>query len=138
MINKSIYVIMFMLSINGGLLIVQYSIADLYGMELKNLNNEPIKSHVVDVIRIGTLNEVTQNIQDTNFNGTVNGQPFNRVIDFNQAMAYSVFELARLLTGTQIFYIMMQFGVPEFVVAIMVVPYIFLLIRTMVGLLRGF
>lgn len=138
MINKAIYVIIFMYAINGGILIAQYTMADIYGLELTNAEGTTYKSRILETINIDEFNQVTQNIENTNFQGNVSGNPFNRVVDFNVGMAYSVWELVRLLTGTEIFFLLMFFGVPEFVVAIIIVPYIFLLIRTIVGLLRGF
>ena len=138
MINKSIYVIMFMLSINGGILVVQYTIADLYGMELTNHKGEPYKSQILDSIGIDSINRITNNIQTTDFHQNVSGHEFDRVIDFNVGMAYTVWEFVTLLTGMYVFYVLIHFGVPEFVVAIMAIPYTLLLIRTIVGLLRGF
>ena len=138
MINKSIYVIMFMLAINGGILIAQYTIADLYGMQLVNHKGEAYKSRILDSIGIDEINKVTRNIEQTDFTGNVSGNPFDRVIDFNVGMAYTVWEFVNLLTGMYVFYILVHFGVPEFVVAIMAIPYTFLLVRTIVGLLRGF
>ena len=138
MINKSIYVIMFMLSINGGILIVQYVIADFYGMELTNHNGDPYRSQILSNIGVDRINEATTKIETTPFEGNVSGQPFNRIIDFNVGMAYTVWEFVSLLTGLYVFFVLVHFGAPEFVVAIMAIAYTFLLIRTIIGLLRGF
>lgn len=134
MINKSIYVIMFMICINGGILIVQYTIADVYGMELVNHEGISYKSRIMDSLGMSQINSISADILNQ---GDASEHEFNRMIDSTVNATYIVWELVTLLSGTYVFYILVHFGVPEFVVGIMMIPYTILLVRTVVGLVRG-
>ena len=138
MINKSLTVMIAMYSISMMILVGQYMFADPYGITLTNYKGETIPIPLQNILRIDVFNLAATNIVETNFNGTVNGEPFNKVVDFNQSMAYSVFELGTILSGTYVFHILHFMGVPTLVVLAFTIPYTFLLIRTFVGFLRGF
>lgn len=134
MINKSIQVIMFMICINGGILIVQYTIADVYGMELVNHEGISYKSKIIDSLGTSQINSISDDILNQ---GDAGGDGLDGMVDSAVDAAHIVWELVTLLSGTYVFYILVHFGVPEFVVGIMMIPYTILLVRTVVGLVRG-
>ena len=139
MIDKSLIIIICFYTVSISVLAGQFLIADVFDMRLTNYKGEPIDSALYTLIRFDSLNQIADNVIHTNFQGNVTeGIPFNRIIDFNVAMAYSVWELVTLLSGTYIFYMLLLFGVPEVIILALVVPYMFLLIRTIIGILRGF
>ena len=128
----------FMYALTTSLLAVQYMIADTYDMSLTNYKGESLAPPLLNIAQVSNFNEASTNIIDTNFNGTVDGRPFDKVVDFNQSMAYSVFQFLSILSGTYVFYIMYFLGIPLVVVGGFILLYSLLLIRTIVGILRGF
>ena len=138
MINKSIDIIIFMYALTTSLLAGQYMIADPYGIELVNYQGRNLVDPLEASLQVQSINIASENIIDTNFNGTVNGNPFNKVVDFNQSMAYSVFQLLSIISGTYIFYILSFLGLPLIVASGFTLIYSILAIRSIVGWLRGF
>ena len=138
MINKTFYVIIFIYTISFSVLAGQYTLADIYNIELQNYRGEPIKSAIIETAGLNKINEVSRNIIITDFDEEVDGHPFDRVIDFNVGMAYVVWEVVLLLSGAYVFYILYLLGIPLFVVGAIIIIYSILLFRTIVGVLRGF
>lgn len=138
MIEKSIIMIISMYCLTICLLSGQFMLGDPYGFTLKNFNGEPIPSAILNTARLSEFNEASNNILETDFDGTVDGREFDRVVDFNVGMAFTVWEFVSILTGTYIFYILYFLGIPYFVVGGMMVIYSILLFRTIAGILRGF
>ena len=111
------------------------------GLELTNPEGEPINSQLVALIATDEINQISKDAINTNYDGPVpsdNDEGFNRIFDFNPAMAYTVFEAVNLLTGTYIFHILTLFGVPHYLTTGLIIIYTYFLIRTIAGMLRGF
>ena len=138
MINKSISVMIFMYALTTSLLAMQYIVADAYDITLTNYKGESLAPPLLNLAKVSNFDTASANIIGTNFNGTVDGRPFDKVVDFNQSMAYSVFQYISILSGTYVFYIMFFLGIPMIVVSGFMLLYSLLLIRTIVGVLRGF
>ncbi len=84
-----------------------------------------IKSNILAIIDIDEINIRELNIIEGNF--TENTTAFNRVEDSAVASAYVAWEALQLVSGTYIFNLMILFGMPVVLVAIMTIVYVFLL-----------
>ncbi len=61
MINKPLYIIIFVYCVSFSMLGAQF-LADSYGIVMQNQDGNPIKSEVIDNIRITNLNTFTNEI----------------------------------------------------------------------------
>ena len=129
MIEKSLYIMIFMYATSFGLLGGQFLMGDIIGIELKDINGNPLKSSILDTINVDTLGTSAQNVIGTNATA-VTTDPIT-------AAAGIAWELIQLMTGTYIFNIAYLMGVPLIIVAGMTLLYITLLMRTIIAYLRG-
>lgn len=135
MIEKALIIIIVMYAVSFSALGFQYVIGDLFGFTITNYKGDEVKSDILDWINESYLNTVSTNIVTANF--TENETAFNKVIDSTIAAAYVGWELVQLMTGTYVFKLLFLLGVPEIFIAGMVILYIFLLGRTIIGYIRG-
>lgn len=135
MIEKSLIIIIMIYSISFSALGFQYIIGDIFGFTITSFDGKNVRSEVLDWINESYLNTVTTNIVTANF--TENTTAFNRVIDSTIAAAYVGWELVTLMTGTYVFNLLYLVGVPPIYIAGMVILYVFLLGRTIIGYIRG-
>ena len=135
MIDKAMIVIIFMYAISGSLLAAQLVLADEFGITMKNFEGEAIESHLVIFLNESELNTRAESSINANFTG--NTTYYDQVETFTTAAAFVAWELVTLLSGTYVFNIMVLMGVPFEFVVIFVVGYLFLLIRAIVGYIRG-
>lgn len=135
MIDKSFYAAIFVYACSFAILGVQYSLADVFGLTLMNKDGEPIVSNILVNLHVDTINSVTSDLVGLNDtrNDTLSAIENSYNISFNWA-----WELALILTGTYIFYILVALGVDVIWVAGLVAIYlIFLFGRTVIALIRG-
>ncbi len=116
---------MFMIFISGAALTIQFVMGDIFGFVFTTPDGTEIKSNILAIIDIDEINIRELNIIEGNF--TENTTAFNRVEDSAVASAYVAWEALQLVSGTYIFNIMVLFGMPVVLVAIMVIVYVFLL-----------
>jgi len=135
LIDKALMVIIFMYAVGFSIVGVQYTLADVFGITLTNVEGVPIDSALRGFIKQDIINQQTENIVTANF--TTNSTFFDRVETFTTGAAYVAWELITLMTGTYIFYIMLAFGVDEIFVGIFVILYVLLLARAILGYVRG-
>ena len=129
MIEKSLYIMIFMYATSFGLLGGQFLMGDIIGIELKDINGNPLKSSILDTINVDTLRTSAQNVIGTN-QTAVTTDPIT-------AAAGIAWELIQLMTGTYIFNIAYLMGVPLIIIAGITLLYIILLMRTIIAYLRG-
>tara|TARA_Y100001951_G_scaffold9043_1_gene5674 strand:- start:395 stop:787 length:393 start_codon:yes stop_codon:yes gene_type:complete len=129
MIEKSLYIMIFMYATSFGLLGGQFLMGDIIGIELKDINGNPLKSSILDTINVDTLGTSAQNVIGTN-QTAVTTDPIT-------AAAGIAWELIQLMTGTYIFNIAYLMGVPLIIIAGITLLYIILLMRTIIAYLRG-
>lgn len=120
-----------MYSTSLSLLAGQYVVGDVYGITITNLQGQPIKPALLNFTNPGLQNSniAAQDALSTNRTAIVVNP-----IGTGANIAWDIFTL---LTGTYIFNIMGLFAVPPTIIAIFVFSYTILLIRSMVGLVRG-
>ncbi len=111
------------------LLGTQYILGDVFGITMTNFEGSEIRSNVLDVIDTGSLNTVTGNLNNLN-QTTVESNPIT-------AAAELVWDVLTLLTGTYVFNVLALLGVPNIIIAGMVVIYAVMLFRTLIAYLRG-
>ena len=135
MIEKALIIIIVIYSISFSALGFQYIIGDVFGFTITSLDGTEVRSHILDWIDEDNLNTVTENIITANF--TQNTSAFDKVIDSTIAAAFVGWELVTLMSGTYVFNLLYLLGVPPIFIAGMVILYIFLLGRTVIGYIRG-
>lgn len=135
MIDKALMIIIFMYASGFSMLGVQYTLGDVFGITMTNMDGVPIKSALHGFIKDDEINQRTQNIVTADFQ--TNSTYFDKVETFTTGAAFVAWELVTLMTGTYIFYIMFLFGVPEIFVLVFVTLYVLLLARAILGYVRG-
>jgi len=123
--SKAPIIWMFMIFLSGSVLTVQFILGDVFGITLTNFEGVPLKSNILSIIDIDEINLRELNIVEGNF--TENTTSFNRVEDSAVASAYVAWEALQLVSGTYIFQVLLLFGMPDILVAFMVIVYVFLL-----------
>lgn len=119
----------FMYSISFSILGAQFIVGDIMGVEMTDINGDPLKSSILTTIQVDQLNTSAQNVIGTNQTSIVS--------DPITAAAGIAWELILLMTGTYVFQIAYLLGIPSILVAGMVLLYIILLMRTIIAYLRG-
>ena len=135
MIDKALIVIIFMYAASFSILGIQYTVADVFGHDIKNLDGVPIKSALTGFIKQDELNLRSASIVSANFTG--NSTFYDRIETFTTGAAFVAWELITLMTGTYVFYILILFGVDEIFVLGFLAIYIILLSRAIIGYVRG-
>jgi len=118
-----------MYSISFSILGAQFIVGDIMGVEMTDINGDPLKSSILTTIQVDQLNTSAQNVIGTNQTSIVS--------DPITAAAGIAWELILLMTGTYVFQIAYLLGIPSILVAGMVLLYIILLMRTIIAYLRG-
>ena len=132
MIDKPLYIIIFVYSVSFSMLGAQF-MADSYGITLVTPDGDPLKSPIIELIRIENINTVTQEI--------ISNQTAEREEEFITdpifAGATIAWNLFLLLTGTYIFNIMFEFAIPIIFIIPISAIYIILLANTLIAKIRG-
>lgn len=134
MIDKSIYIILFMYFLSFGMLGIQYVIGDAFNIEMTSFDGTPIKPALLSITDIDNLNTVTTNIANATDaeNSTLDAITNAFQLGYNVGK-----DLLLLLTGTYIFNVLYLLGVPAIIIVGMVIIYVLLLGRTLIALIRG-
>lgn len=137
MIDKPLFIIICMYVLSIGFLGAQF-MADSYGITLETPDGSPVRSGVLDFINQDFVNtfssNATQQVNQTS--GLPGGATFfidNPVV----AGATMAWELFLLMTGTYIFNLLYLFGMPPIFIVMITVPYMFLLVNTLIAKIRG-
>ena len=128
--DKPLLIILFLYISSFMFLGVQFLLADAVGITMTNFEGVQLKSKILDTIKLDNLNQHTQNFinDDT--------ESVSIVEQFVQTSTLA-WELLTLLTGTYIFNILIFFGVPEIFVTGLVVIYVIMFGRTVLGYVKG-
>lgn len=129
MIEKALIIIIFMYSMSFSMLGTQYILGDTFGITMTSMTGVPIKSNLLSITNVDALNIIGANVTGTNAT-TIRTDPIT-------AAAEMAYELFLLITGTYIFNMLLLFDVPEIFVAGLILIYTLLMIRAVVGYLRG-
>lgn len=129
MIEKSLIIIIFMYISGFSILGAQYIWGDVFGVTMTNMQSQPLKNNLIVDINTATLNKVTGDVLATNQTSIT----LNAV---GEAASIG-WDLVLLATGTYVFDILLQLGVPIVFVGGIVAIYIILLVRSILGWIRG-
>lgn len=121
-----------MLAISIGISVAQFVYADAYGIILVGFDGKPLKDVVLQITNIGTINNI---VGQTNAINSTNIQ--SNTLGVASAIANLAVLLVELVTGTYVFDILYHLGVPVIFVAGMVILYVALLARAVLGWIRG-
>lgn len=145
MIEEALKIMLFMWSVSFSVLGGQYVVGDVFGITLTNdwtdfdgdgsPDNIPLKSHLLTLIDIDTINETTENIVTGNFQQ--NTTYYDKVETFTTGAAFVAWELITLMSGTYIFNFMYLMGIPLIFIGFFVLIYLALLGRAIILYVRG-
>ena len=130
MIEKALYVIIFMYAISFSLLGMQYSLGDVFGLTLTNFEGQPIKSDLLTVVNTVNINTALGNITTANYTAGSTDDAF-------AIAAGAAAELFLLMTGTYIFNVLFLMGVDLIWISGFVVLYGILFARAVLAYIRG-
>lgn len=129
MIEKSLIIIIFMYATSFSLLGAQYIWGDVFHVTMTNTSGQPLKNNLLNDIKTSTFNKVTNSTFNTNSTDIV-----ANVIGNAGGIAW---DMILLVSGTYIFDVLAQVGVPVIFIAGFVAIYIILLFRSIMGWIRG-
>ena len=135
MIDKPLIIIIFTYALSFSILGIQFEVADVWKKTLVNFEGEPIESHIVNFINQDELNQRSVNMVNANFTG--NSTYYSKIETFTTGAAFVAWELITLLSGLYIFNFVYLMGVPQYFVVGLVMLYLILLGRAIVGYVRG-
>ena len=129
MIEKSLIIIIFLYISSFALLGAQYIWADVFHITMTNFQGQPLKNNLLNDIHTTTLNTIQ--------NSTLNTPTTDIITNLINTTGGIAWDLVLLVTGTYIFDILSQMGVPLIFIAGFVAVYAFLLLRSILGWVRG-
>ena len=125
---------MLIYSVQFSLLGVQFIAADVFHFQITDFNGVPIKNPLIYGVGTATLNQIETNSTCTTPDCQARAE--NPVTYLTVAATYA-WNIFMLIAGLQIFQFLYQIGVPIIFVMMFVALYLFLLVRTMMGFIRG-
>lgn len=135
MIDKSIVIIIFMYAASVSFLAVEYAVVDVFHITVTNYNGDVMSGGLVTSwMDLESFNTIS----DAMANGTFNQNTtfYDRVETYATAGAAVTWNFVTLLTGLYIFNLIAFLGVPIPLVTGLAILYVFLLARTIIGLLQ--
>ena len=136
MLENALSIMLFMWAVSFSVFGMQLTLGEAYDIEIRNHRGEVIESQLAKLIDQDEINETTENIVSGTYTDA-NGTAYDRITDNAISSAFVMWELAQLLSGTYIFGFLYLLGVPVIFVTILVIIYLALLARAIVGYLRG-
>ena len=135
MIDKSIMIIIFMYAASISFLTVEYVFVDVFHITVTNYNGDVLTGSLITTwMDQETFNTISGKIENGTFNQ--NTTFYNKVETYATAGAAVAWNFVTLLSGLYIFNLVIFLGVPlPFVIGIAIL-YVFLLARTIIGLLQ--
>ena|SRR3990172_8444096 len=134
MIEKAPIILIFLYICSFSLIGVQYGIGDVFHIDITNYNGDELKGPINNITNMTTLNTVTSNIANGNYDLTDVATAFI-------AAGSVVVQLLILLTGTYIFQVVFFMAGASNTVAIflggMTIIYVILLARSLIAYIRG-
>ncbi|SRR6185437_5801368 len=132
MMEKSLMAIMFVYAISFGFLGMQFIVFDVFHSQMTNFQGTPLKNNIIQDVGVATINNVSGALGH-NSTQTI----AQAAAQYAAAVANIAIDLIMLITGLYIFDIMLQLGIPTIFIVGFVSLYLFLLIRSIVGWVRG-
>lgn len=121
-----------MLAVSIGIAVAQFVYADAYGITLVDFQGKPLKDIIQQITNIGTINTLVGEANTLN-STNIGGNP----LGVASGIASLAVTLVELVTGTYVFDILYHLGVPVIFVVGMIILYVALLARAILGWIRG-
>ena len=128
LMEKSLILILFMYIAGASLIGAQFIWADVFHVTMTNFQGVPLKDNLLHDINMGSINGVGGAVLNNTSTTAANAAIFT---------AQVAWDLILLMSGTYIFDFIFQMGVPAIFVTIFIIGYLFLLVRTIMGYVRG-
>lgn len=130
--DKALLVWMFMLAVSIGISVAQFVYADAYGIILVGTDGKPLKDIILQITNVGTINTLQGEANSLN-STNIGGNP----LGVASGIAGLAVTLVELVTGTYVFDVLYHLGVPTIFIVGMIMLYVALLARAILGWIRG-
>ena len=128
-------IIIFMYGASISFLTIEYVMIDVFHIEVVNYAGQQLTgAFVTTQLNLEAFNSISQEISNGTFNQ--NTTFYNKVETFATAGAAVAWNFVSLLTGLYVFNLLTFLGVPIPFVTGLAILYVFLLARTIIGLLQ--
>lgn len=132
-------IVMLVYSISFSLLGTQYIVADVFHVQMTDFNGNPIKNILITGVGQqsngqGTLNNIYNNSTCTT--PTCQNKAENPLTYLTVAATYA-WNIFMLISGLYVFQFLYQLGVPIIFMMGFIALYLFFLVRSMMGWIRG-
>lgn len=135
MIDKSILIIIFMYGASISFLTIEYVMVDVFHITVTNYAGQQMTgAFVTTQLNLEAFNSISQEIENGTFNQ--NTTFYNKIETYATAGAAVAWNFISLLTGLYVFNLLTFLGVPLPFVTGLAILYVFLLARTIIGLLQ--
>lgn len=135
MIDKSILIIIFMYGASISFLTVEYIMVDVFHITVTNYAGQQLTgAFVTTQLNLEAFNEVSEDIVNGTFNQ--NTTFYDKVETYATAGAAVAWNFVSILAGLYVFNLLVFLGVPMPFVIGLAILYVFLLARTIIGLLQ--
>ena len=132
--EKSLIIIMLVYSLSFSMLGIQFVLADVFHTQITNFQGQPMKNVLINGIGTTTLNTIAVN--GTCTTDQCHANAVNPITYLSVAAQYA-WDIFLLVSGLYIFNFIFQLGVPLIFMSGFIALYLFLLVRTMIGWVRG-
>lgn len=127
--------ILIMYAASVSFLTVEYAVVDVFHLHITNYQGQELTGGLItNWMDLSTFNTISEDIANGTFNE--NTTDYNRVETSITAAAAVTWNFVTLLTGLYIFNLIAFLGVPLPLVTGLAILYVFLLARTIIGLLQ--
>lgn len=143
MLDKALYIMLFMWIATFGLLGIQWMMGDIMGQELTircsdsvlmdcdSIYGEPMKPYLLSWSSEASINTVTDRASEGNYSGV------DKFVSFAITAAYVAWDLISLVSGVYVFTMLYFIGIPSIMVIGIGIVYLILLLRAIFGWIRG-
>uniref|UniRef100_A0AAT9JHN9 ORF8 n=1 Tax=Nitrosopumilaceae spindle-shaped virus TaxID=3065433 RepID=A0AAT9JHN9_9VIRU len=136
MIDKSIMIIIFMYGASISFLTIEYVIVDVFHITVTNYAGQQLTgAFVTTQLNLEAFNLLSGEIQNGTYTPT-NGTFYDKVETYATAGAAVAWNFITILSGLYVFNLLTFMGVPLPFVIGLAILYVFLLARTIIGLLQ--
>ena len=136
MIDKSIMIIIFMYGLSISFLTIEHVMTDVFHITVTNYAGQQLTGDFITTqLNLTGFNSISQAIADGTYNPT-NGTFYDRVETYATAGAAVAWNFISILSGLYIFNLLNFMGVPLPFLSGLAILYVFLLARTIIGLLQ--
>ena len=136
MIDKSILIIIFMYGASISFLTIEYVMVDVFHLTVTNYSGQQLTgAFVTTQLNLNEFNSISSAIQNGTYNPT-NGTFYDKVETYATAGAAVAWNFISILSGLYVFNLLTFLGVPLPFVTGLAILYVFLLARTIIGLLQ--